>query len=219
MEKTDLSSINHIVWDWNGTILDDAHLCEELTNIQLENLGLKPVGSETHQMVFQHPVEEYYRRLGAVLTPEEFCKLSEDFHAAYGRRRQEAGLRAGVRHFIERLSEKGITHSVLSAYREEDLVELIEECEMTRHFRAIVGLPNCHARSKVERGAEWLRQEKLDPNRVILIGDTDHDFHAATKMGIRCVLIPSGYQHWNILRRCGCPIFESFTAFEQSIFS
>ncbi len=34
-----------VLWDWNGTLLDDAALCCELLNTMLARHGYAPVGS------------------------------------------------------------------------------------------------------------------------------------------------------------------------------
>lgn len=42
-----------VLWDWNGTLLDDAALCCELLNTMLARHGYAPVGSmEAYRQVF-----------------------------------------------------------------------------------------------------------------------------------------------------------------------
>lgn len=54
-----------VLWDWNGTLLDDAALCCELLNTMLARHGYAPVGSmEAYRQVFCFPIETYYRRAG-----------------------------------------------------------------------------------------------------------------------------------------------------------
>ncbi|NCY21717.1 HAD family hydrolase, partial [bacterium] len=35
-----LKKYRHLIWDWNGTLLDDAWLCREIMNGQLRRRGL-----------------------------------------------------------------------------------------------------------------------------------------------------------------------------------
>ena len=48
--------------------------------------------------------------------------------------------------------------------------------------------------------------------RVLLIGDTDHDYHVATAAGFDCVLVGGGHQDARDLGRLGCPVYDDMHA-------
>ena len=52
----------HIVWDWNGTLLDDRWLCIEAINIVLRSRGMPLVSNKNYRDVFCFPVIEYYEK-------------------------------------------------------------------------------------------------------------------------------------------------------------
>ena len=54
----------HIIWDWNGTLLDDTWLCVEGINNSLKKRSLQTITKEIYRKVFSFPVEDYYKRLG-----------------------------------------------------------------------------------------------------------------------------------------------------------
>lgn len=56
--------IKHIIWDWNGTLLDDVGLSLEAINIVLARYNLPPLRKERYLEIFTFPVIEYYRELG-----------------------------------------------------------------------------------------------------------------------------------------------------------
>ena len=43
---------NHIVWDWNGTLLDDRWLCIEAINFVLKSREMRLVSNEGIQRSF-----------------------------------------------------------------------------------------------------------------------------------------------------------------------
>jgi hypothetical protein len=49
-----------IVWDWNGTLLDDAWLCREIMNEQLITRGLPALSMQRYGAIFGFPVKTYY---------------------------------------------------------------------------------------------------------------------------------------------------------------
>ena len=197
-----------VVWDWNGTIYDDARICQDITNDQLEALGLERLAYETQEILFKHPVEQYYIDMGARFEPGQFERLSEEFHGEYGRRRKEGRVKPDALELLDHFQKEGVKQVVLSAYREVDLLSLVSEVELTDYFDAILGLDDCHAVSKVERGVQWLNSQDIDPAKTLLIGDTNHDFEAAQAMKVQVVLVPSGYQHKNLLTQTGAPVLS-----------
>ena len=56
----------HIIWDWNGTLVDDTWLCVEIINKLLKKRNLKLVTIDDYKEKFMFPVREYYIELGSV---------------------------------------------------------------------------------------------------------------------------------------------------------
>jgi phosphoglycolate phosphatase len=48
--------------------------------------------------------------------------------------------------------------------------------------------------SKVNRGRELLAEIGREPDDVLLIGDTGHDYEVSRELGCDCLLISSGHQ-------------------------
>jgi len=53
-----------VVWDWNGTLLNDMEACIRSMNLMLEKRRLPPIDFETYRSVFTFPVIDYYRAVG-----------------------------------------------------------------------------------------------------------------------------------------------------------
>ena len=62
----------HIVWDWNGTLLDDRWLCIEAINYVLKSRNMPLVSNKDYRNLFCFPVIEYYKKLGFDFTKEPF---------------------------------------------------------------------------------------------------------------------------------------------------
>ena len=57
--------VTHVLWDFNGTILDDVEPCIKSINELLVGHGLKPLESVAeYQSVFGFPIKDYYERIG-----------------------------------------------------------------------------------------------------------------------------------------------------------
>jgi phosphoglycolate phosphatase len=204
-----LTPPKHLVWDWNGTLLDDAWLCVEVMNALLAQHGLPPIDGERYQALFTFPVIEYYRRLGFDFGRTPFAQVGTAFIDGYQSRQHECQLQRGAHDAFDALARRGVSMSVLSASQQSRLSAQAHALKVTERFVRLVGLDHHYADGKLELGRAWVTELGLPPGDVLLVGDTDHDFHVAQALGLRCVLIPSGHQPRARLEACGVPIVES----------
>jgi phosphoglycolate phosphatase len=54
----------HIVWDWNGTLLDDLDYSIGVMNTLLARRALPLLDRARYHALFDFPVRDYYYRLG-----------------------------------------------------------------------------------------------------------------------------------------------------------
>lgn len=202
----------HIIWDWNGTLFDDAWLCIDIINRVLRDHGVASISAERYQHVFGFPLKEYYQALGFDFGQTSFEDLSTDFILEYEQRKLECGLREGATAALDRLAATNISQSVLSASRQDFLDDAAHQLGVTDYFMRLNGMDNHHGYSKVDIGQQWVAQLDVPSEAVLMIGDTVHDYEVAQAMDIACWLVPSGHQHPDRLACCGAPVFSSLEA-------
>jgi len=201
-----ICTYTHIVWDWNGTLFDDVELCVDVMNGLLARREMKLLTVDSYRECFDFPVADYYRRLGFDFEEESFEVVGTEFIRDYETRREEAGLYSDASETLARVREGGAEQSVLSAYQQPMLEELIQFFGLDEYFVRLVGLQDHYAHGKLEQGVQWIRELAHDPGEVLLIGDTTHDFEVAQAMGVDCVLICNGHQAEARLKRSGVPV-------------
>lgn len=199
----------HIIWDWNGTLWNDTWLCTEINNHMLQRRNLPVINISEYQAKLCFPVDQYYCQLGFDYSQDPYNVLAEEFISEYTQRRYECGLHEGSHELIAELQERGIPQAVLSAYQQDTLLEAVEHFKLTEFFSAIIGLNDIYAAGKVENGLKYMERLDLDPNEVLFLGDTIHDFEVADAMGVQCVLIAHGHNNRSRLESCGVPVFDS----------
>jgi len=175
----------------------------------LRKRGMRLLTAERYQEAFDFPVIEYYRRLGFDFSKESFEELGTEFMDDYERRRLESGLRDGAVEILEAVRAAGRSQSVLSAYKQTTLEELLQHFGVRDFFIRVVGSDNHYAGGKVEQGLGWIRELGVAPPDVLLIGDTVHDYEVASAMGTACWLIPCGNHSKERLLQCGVPVFDT----------
>ncbi len=203
------SDLEHVVWDWNGTLLDDAWLCLEVINGLLAIRGLPTMSATRYSDLFRFPVRDYYADLGFDFAVDSFEQVGTEFIEGYQASQHRCQLRAHAEDALAAVLHAGMTQSVLSASQEWRLEEQARRLGIRVQFSAVLGLNHHFATSKLERGAEWMRRTNLIPHRVLLVGDTDHDAQVAHHLGMHCALVSSGHQAEHRLRACGVPVLGS----------
>ena len=199
----------HIIWDWNGTLLDDAWLCVEIMNSMLAKRRLPALTASRYAEIFDFPVRDYYLRAGFDFTNEPFETLSDEFMAAYNRRKGEAPLQQYAAAMLDRGQAAGIPQSILSAMEQGSLDDMTARHGVREHFTHISGLDNHHAHSKLENGLALIAALGAAPEKTVYIGDTIHDHEVAEAMGVACILIPSGHHSRTRLEARGVPVISS----------
>lgn len=207
-----MSSYKHIIWDWNGTLLNDARLCIEVLNGLLETRGLNPVTEEFYRKHFRFPVIEFYEFLGLETDTAGFELLSREFIGTYETRwLRECSLFPETIETLVTLANRGMTHSVLSAAKQEALHTGVSHYGLLEHFTELVGADNIHATGKKERALAWMKEFQWSPEEIVLVGDTLHDLEVARAIGVDCILVAHGHHTPERLAASGAPVAHSMT--------
>jgi len=201
-------SIEVVLWDWNGTLLDDGAFGLQIINGLLEERGMRIPSKEEHGQLFDFPVIRYYERLGFDFTKEPFEVVSQQFIDAYYAGVESCPLRPGSRAVLDSLREAGYRQTILSASKQEHLEGLIAHFGLEEYFEELLGIDSVHAPGKTARGCGWIEKTGIDPQKVVLIGDTLHDAEVADRMGIHGLLLDGGHHPATRLREAGKPILS-----------
>jgi phosphoglycolate phosphatase len=198
-----------IIWDWNGTLWDDTWLCVEINNHMLQRRNLPTIDDSIYRDRLCFPVDRYYCQLGFDYECDPYSTLAEEFIAEYEDRRFECELQPGARELIQLLSDRNMPQAVLSAYQQDSLIQAVDYFRLTHFFDDIIGLNDIYAAGKVENGKQYIARQETNPDQVLFIGDTVHDFEVAQSMGVHCVLVACGHNSHSRLNACGVPVFKS----------
>lgn len=203
-----LSKYSHIIWDWNGTLLNDLWLCVKICNILLAKHQLPLVDEEIFRKHYTHPMTELYRSLGFDLENNPFEQLAEEFHTEYEANFHNIRLHHNTLDVLSRIKNSGKTQSILSAHPNYLLNESTKIRGINTLFTEIIGLPDKLAGSKIDIGKKWLDKSHINPGTTVLIGDTAHDLETANALSVDCILIAGGFQSIDFIKSLGCLVLE-----------
>jgi phosphoglycolate phosphatase-like HAD superfamily hydrolase len=202
------STRTHLVWDWNGTLLDDLDLVVSSTNQAFAAVGGSPVSAEEHRRRFRRPVAEFYAEtLGRAVEQDEFERLDKIFHDAYRLGLTTTGLAHDA---LAALRAWPGTQSLLSMWFHEELVPALETYGLAGVFTRVDGLRTAVGGDlKAGHLARHLVELGVPGERAVLIGDSLDDAAAAETVGGACVLYTGGFTDPARLRASGLPVADT----------
>ncbi|MCE1189209.1 MAG: HAD family hydrolase [Ignavibacteria bacterium] len=203
-----IEKYKHVIWDWNGTLLDDTLYCVNLVNNLLIEQGLPVLSVDKYKAIFNFPVQAYYEEAGLTFEKESFESVSHRWMASYEKDKLTCPLAAGAVEVLNSIKAKGVEQSILSAYRQDTLLEIISYHGLTGYFAHIAGLDNIYAAGKVGIGKELIAKLGLEEGESLLIGDTTHDYEVARAIGADCLLLASGHQDTARLAKTGAIVLD-----------
>jgi phosphoglycolate phosphatase len=195
----------HLIWDFNGTILDDVQHGINCTNTMLAARGLPVIPSiDAYREIFGFPIDAYYRRLGFDFEKEDYdTVLAPQWVSMYLEGEPACPTMEGAVETIRAIKAMGIPQILLSATEIDMLTAQLERLGILGEFDEVIGLDNIHARSKKAQAMAW--RERHPDACPLFIGDTEHDAQVADAVGGDCVLFSGGHQSETRLRACGKP--------------
>ena len=204
---------SHIIWDFNGTILNDIQTGIDAVNVLLEKYCKKKIESvDEYRAVFGFPVIDYYDRIG--LEREKFPKYAPEWVAEYNKREPYAPIFDGVVETLEYFKSNKYPQYLLSATEMKMLLGQVERLEIREYFDEIIGQNGIEAHGKADAALAWTSRVK--PQKPLFIGDSLHDFEVSQLIGADCVLLAYGHQNRERLETTGCRVFDNITDFRKA---
>ncbi|MEX0170809.1 HAD family hydrolase [Streptomyces sp. LMG1-1-1.1] len=200
----------HLVWDWNGTLLDDTHAVIGATNAAFAELGLATITLEQYRELYTVPVPKFYERLmGRLPTDAEWTVMDGAFHRHYWQRAENCGLTTGAAELLAARQASGFTQSLLSLAPHAELIPLVTRHGIAERFVRMDGRADASTDGKSGHMVRHLAALAVPAERVVVIGDAADDAVAAGHVGAKAVLYTGGSHSRASLARAGVPVVDS----------
>lgn len=199
----------YVIFDFNGTLLNDVDLCLILLNEFLEEQKKDIITLDKYKKIFGFPIKNYYLKAGLSFKEKSFEEYAVIYQDKYAKRIGECRLFDSVIPTLNTLKQKGVKLIVLSATEENNLKEQLKIYKIDKYFDYILGTKNLEGTSKVMVGYNFIKTNHINPNEVILIGDTTHDYEVARKMGVESLLYTLGHQDISVLKSTKAKLIDN----------
>lgn len=200
----------HILWDWNGTLLDDVGISIDCVNILLDSLGLENTNAQEYYKMMEIPMKKYYENLFLARNYEfKYEKCTENFQKNYPTLIDKANLMDGAVEMLEFFKSQGAKQYIVSSFEKTRLNEYVRLFTIENYFEKISGDDDIHVGNKSGRAIELVKG--VDRDKILYIGDSEADFITAKDIGCDCILLSKGHQPRNVLEKFDCAVIDNLT--------
>ncbi len=206
----------NIIWDWNGTIVDDAYLFVDIMNRTLQKHNLSLINLTKYRSSFCFPIQKYWKKLGFVFDENSFNDLNKQFIFDYSQRMFEPNLQQDIVGLLKKIKKNGLKQFVLSASEQNLLNKSLEYYSLSKYFDSIVGVNNLNALGKEKMGLDLILKNNLAKKETLIIGDTEYDLNVSKAIGCDCLLFSAGHFSKHRLKKLNAAVVDSVD--EMSLF-
>lgn len=199
----------YIFLDFNGTIIDDIDLCLSLLNEGLRQQNKKEITKERYKEIFTFPVKKYYELAGLDFNIESFESMAVKYIKTYQPLSLKCNLFKDITKAFEILKNKGYHLVILSASEKNNLLDQCKHFDIVKYFDEILGIDNICAESKVDIAVRYMKENNINGDDILFVGDTLHDLEVAEAMKAKCMLVSCGHQSVDVLKTGGVPIIDN----------
>ena len=113
---------DYIIWDFNGTLLNDVGICVDCLNTLLKSHGMSEKTEEEYKKIFTFPIKEYYRRAGFDFDVTDYDTLAHEW-TDYYRSRADLELFDGAEQTLKTLANRGLKLDNIHARSKEAIAK------------------------------------------------------------------------------------------------
>lgn len=204
-----MKKYDRVLWDWNGTLLDDLNMNYEVMKVMLLKTGKAEFPSKEFYLEhFGFPIINFYKLLGFSFEKRSFEDVAEEYVEEYEKRLPGTGLFKNAESTVKTLFESGVKQAVISATGHDRLLTQVSRFGIKKYFDAVLGTENELGKGKTEVARAWLRKSGAEPRRTVFVGDTLHDLETARAIGCDCIFIARGHNSKERLLSSGCRVLS-----------
>ncbi|NTU76873.1 MAG: HAD family hydrolase, partial [Alphaproteobacteria bacterium] len=179
-----------IVFDWNGTLLDDVGSAHETLNVIMRHFGREEVSFSTFCECFDMPLTKFYGNLG--FTDHEIAvhmpAMTDLFHDHYETKVLAAPLRKGARALLAKLKAHGVARVILSNHIMPSIDHHLRRLKASSAIDFVLTNENRAEQMlhipKGERLRRYMGKLGLKPENTVIVGDSRCDAQEARNQAV-----------------------------------
>lgn len=183
-----------IIWDFNGTLIDDAYAALASVNDMLRRRNLPLINMKQYASYVDTPIIKFYEHIFDDLYSMDFSVIAEEFNEGYEKHLKPRAIMEGAENVLEYFNQRGKLQTVVSATHIDKVNKRLREFGLLQFFDRVLAHNNLIAEDKTHLAVKYFAEKGIKPQEAVVVGDCVADFMMAEALGCDCVLITQGHQ-------------------------
>lgn len=188
------NQIRHVIFDFDGTIVDSLAVAIQLINQLAHKYNLKPMNNEELDKLRQLPILERFR--AANISPYQIPRLGLEFTRNYTRSLGSIQVFADMREVILNLKEQGLVLSIISSNSNHNIRKFLVDNDLNI-FDHIYCAKNIFGKEKTI--GSLIKKLNLRRPELIYVGDEVRDIMACQANSIKVIAVTWGFDTQEML--------------------
>lgn len=192
-----------VIFDWDGTVMDSTHSIVAAIQGACTDLEL-PVPSDSEaSWVIGLSLQSALYHCVPTLTEHKMDEFLERYRFHFLSRDPHIRLFDGIAELLVELRAGQVSLGVATGKSRVGLDRVLDAMKLRDHFDATRCADESFSKPHPAMLLELMDELGLDPERVLMVGDTSHDVQMAVAAGVDSMAVTYGAHHPSILREAG----------------
>ena len=202
-----------IAFDWDGTLFDStAHIVRAIQSACVE-VGAPAPSDADAAYVIGLGLKDALMHCAPSVSEDQYPALGQAYRRHYVRHQQDLTLFEGVMPMLQDLKQRQWLLAVATGKSRAGLNEVLRQSELHQVFDSTRTADETASKPHPLMLQELMAELGVDPQRVLMIGDTTHDLEMAARAGVASVAVSYG-AHGPDLFEAHAPLFVAHSTKE-----
>ncbi len=206
-----------IIWDFNGTLIDDINAALASVNDMLTRRELPIISFEQYASYVDTPIIKFYEHIFDNLYSMDFGEIAVEFNEGYEKHLPDRAVMANAEEVLEYFNSKGKLQTVISATHIDKVNNRLTEFGLSGYFDKILAHNNLIAEDKTHLAVGYFEEKGISPSEAVVIGDCVADFKMAQTLGCDCILTTQGHQSRKEFAETNAVVIDSLAELKNII--
>ena len=181
-----------VLFDWDGTVMDSTYSIASSIQLASADLQLPVPSIQQASWVIGLSLESALYRAVPALTAEQMPLFLERYRHHFMQRDPHIKLFDGILPFMGELRGRQIALGVATGKSRQGLDRVLQQVNLSTFFDATRCADETRSKPDPEMLHQLLAELMLEPEQVLMVGDTVHDIHMAANAGMYSVAVTYG---------------------------
>ena len=204
-----------VIWDWNGTLLDDVSASLRSVNDMLDRRNMERIDLVRYRECIGVPIRCFYEQVFD-MEKEEYTSLLREYNDGYEYYvNLDCAVAPGAEELLGKIRNAGVRQILVSSCEKNQLADAIAKFDIGGYFDAVLGAEDFLATSKIDRAVDYVNSNMKPGAKILAVGDIIHDYDLAKTVGADCVLVKTGHENTKKIDSSGANIADTVAEVEK----